>query len=29
MVQQGGPGLPHEARCFKLDAPVSAMEVAA
>lgn len=29
MVQQGGPGLPHEARCFKLDAPVSAMGVAA
>ncbi|MBN9359644.1 ABC transporter ATP-binding protein [Herbaspirillum huttiense F1] len=29
MVQQGSPGLPHEARCFKLDAPVSAMEVAA
>lgn len=29
MVQQGSPGLPHEARCFKLDVPVSAMEVAA
>jgi peptide/nickel transport system ATP-binding protein len=29
MVQQGSPGLPHEARCFKLDVPVAAMEVAA
>ncbi|WP_299538221.1 ABC transporter ATP-binding protein [uncultured Herbaspirillum sp.] len=29
MVQQGSPGLSHEARCFKLDVPVSALEVAA